>query len=122
MRIVPVLDLKGGLVVHACCGLVARRVRAAAQSTRRGVRALRTLRGAARGAWTRTIYVADLDALTGAPVDVATLSSLASVAEPVDAGAVAVEAALAGGAARDVAIRVCSGWDAGRSVPRRRRR
>ena len=45
---------------------------------------------------TTTLYVADLDALAGEPVDEATLMALASVAEPwVDAGATTPERAAA---------------------------
>ena len=55
---------------------------------------------------TSRLYVADLDALAGEPADEATLSGLASVAEPwVDAGATTPERAAAlerAGAARNV--------------------
>ena len=45
---------------------------------------------------TRTLYVADLDALAGKPADEATLSALGAVAEPwVDAGATTPERAAA---------------------------
>ena len=54
----------------------------------------------------RTLYVADLDALAGEPVDEAALAALAAVAEPwVDAGATTAEAAAAlhrAGVARNV--------------------
>jgi len=105
MRIVPVIDLKDGVVVHA----------------RRGQRAdyapLRSplVEGcepvAVAGALcdlchTRTLYVADLDALAGRPVGEATLAALAAITEPwVDAGAVTPEGATAlarAGAARNV--------------------
>lgn len=105
MQIVPVLDLKGGIVVHA----------------RRGERAdyaplrSRLVEGCdpvavacALCALCRTsrLYVADLDALAGRPVDEAALEALASVAEPwVDAGATTLERAAAlhrAGATRNV--------------------
>jgi phosphoribosylformimino-5-aminoimidazole carboxamide ribotide isomerase len=55
---------------------------------------------------TTTLYVADLDAIAGAPVDTATLAALSTVAEPwVDAGAVSADGADAlarAGVARNV--------------------
>jgi HisA/HisF family protein len=105
LRIVPVIDLKGGIVVHA----------------RRGQRAdyaplssplvtgcepmpvARALCAACRGS---RLYVADLDAIGGEPADEATLTGLASVAEIwVDAGATTSDATAAlsrAGAARNV--------------------
>jgi HisA/HisF family protein len=93
MRIVPVIDLKGGIVVHARRGqredyaplrsplvdgcdpeVVARALCAAAQSS--------------------VLYVADLDAIAGAPADVQTLAALSAGAELwVDAGAITPERA-----------------------------
>lgn len=105
MRIVPVLDIKGGIVVHA------RRGRRDAYAPLRSplvdgcepVAVARALCGVCR---TRTFYVADLDAISGRPVDAATLAALASVGETwVDAGATTCDraAALTGaGAARNV--------------------
>jgi phosphoribosylformimino-5-aminoimidazole carboxamide ribotide isomerase len=105
MRIVPVLDLKGGVVVHAlrgdragyaplCSPLVDGSEPAAVAA------ALCAHTGSGR------LYVADLDAIAGAPADVETLRRLAAVAELwVDAGATtaARAAALAGvGVARNV--------------------
>jgi phosphoribosylformimino-5-aminoimidazole carboxamide ribotide isomerase len=105
MRIVPVLDLQGGIVVHA------RRGQRAAYAPLRSplvdghepVAVARALCAACR---TRRLYVADLDALAGQPPDEAVLAALASVAQPwVDAGATtrARAAAVArAGAARNV--------------------
>jgi phosphoribosylformimino-5-aminoimidazole carboxamide ribotide isomerase len=105
MRIVPVLDLKGGVVVHARRG---QRddyapLRSPLVDGDEPAAVARALCAVCR---TSSLYVADLDALAGAPVDVAALASLAAVAEPwVDAGATTSEraAALAGaGVARNV--------------------
>lgn len=105
MRIVPVLDLQGGIVVHA------RRGRRAAYAPLRSplvdghepVAVARALCAACR---TRHLYVADLDALAGQPPDEAVLAALASVARPwVDAGATTPTRAAAlarAGAARNV--------------------
>jgi phosphoribosylformimino-5-aminoimidazole carboxamide ribotide isomerase len=105
MEIVPVIDLKGGIVVHA------RRGRRADYAPLRSplvdgcdpVAVARALGAVCR---TRRLYVADLDALGGAPVAETTLAALAAVAEPwVDAGAAAAEQAAAlqrAGVARNV--------------------
>jgi HisA/HisF family protein len=105
VRIVPVLDLKGGVVVHArrgqradyaplCSPLVEGCEPAAVASALCAI------------CRTRALYVADLDALGGRPVDEATLAALATVAEPwVDAAAVTPERAAAltrAGVARNV--------------------
>jgi phosphoribosylformimino-5-aminoimidazole carboxamide ribotide isomerase len=105
MRIVPVIDIKGGVVVHARRGQ--RDAYAPLQSplaqSSEPVAVARALTALCR---TRTLYVADLDALAGHPVDETTLAGLASVAEPwVDAGATTPERAAAvhrAGAARNV--------------------
>lgn len=105
MQIVPVLDLKGGIVVHARRGQ--RDNYAPLQSPLvdgcEPVAVARALTAACR---TRTLYVADLDALAGAPVNEAALTALAAVAEPwVDAGATTPEQAAAlhrAGVARNV--------------------
>ena len=105
MRIVPVLDLKGGVVVHARRGQRAEYapLRSPLVEGCEPVAVAEALCAVCR---TSTLYVADLDALAGEPADVATLSALATVADPwVDAGATTRERAaeLAGaGVARNV--------------------
>src|ERR1700745_1641148 len=87
MRIVPVLDLKGGVVVHARRGQRAdyAPLRSPLVEGSEPVAVARALCAVCRP---RTLYVADLDALTGGPVAEAALNSLCAVAEPwVDAGA-----------------------------------
>jgi HisA/HisF family protein len=105
MRIVPVLDLKGGIVVHARRG---RRdeyapLRSPLLEGCEPVAAARTLCALCR---TSVVYVADLDAIAGAPVDEVALAALSTVATPwVDAGATTAEAAAAlhrAGVARNV--------------------
>jgi phosphoribosylformimino-5-aminoimidazole carboxamide ribotide isomerase len=105
MQIVPVLDLKGGIVVHA------RRGQRAAYAPLRsplvsGCAPSAVARALCALCRTSNLYVADLDALGGHPVDVATLTALAAVAEPwVDAGATTPERAAAlarAGVARNV--------------------
>src|SRR6201995_320460 len=105
MRIVPVLDLKGGIVVHA------RRGQRAEYAPLRsplvtGYEPVAVARALCELCTTRAVYVADLDAIAGAPVDVSTLAQLAAVAEPwVDAGAVSPDAIAAlarAGVARNV--------------------
>ncbi len=105
MKIVPVLDLKGRIVVHA------RRGRRDEYEPLRsplvdGCEPVAVARALCAACGTRRLYVADLDALAGGPVDEATLAALASVGEPwVDAGATTPERAAAlerAGAARNV--------------------
>jgi phosphoribosylformimino-5-aminoimidazole carboxamide ribotide isomerase len=105
MRIIPVLDLKGGIVVHA------RRGRRADYAPLRsplveGCEPVAVARALCARCRTTSLYVADLDALAGASVDEATLAALASVSEPwVDAGATTPERASAlrrAGVARNV--------------------
>jgi phosphoribosylformimino-5-aminoimidazole carboxamide ribotide isomerase len=105
MRIVPVVDLKGGVVVHA------RRGQRADYAPLRsplvdGCEPVAVARALCATAKTSTLYVADLDALAGAPVDVETLAALSDVAELwVDAGATTPDKAAAlsdAGAARNV--------------------
>jgi HisA/HisF family protein len=93
MRIVPVLDLKGGIVVHARRGQ--RDAYAPLHSPLvEGCEPVVVARAVCAACRTSTLYVADLDALAGAPIDVATLTGLAAVAEPwVDAGATTPERA-----------------------------
>lgn len=105
MRIVPVLDLKGGVVVHARRGErdAYAPLRSPLVDGSEPVAVARALCAVCR---TSTLYVADLDALAGEPADVATLSALAAVADPwVDAGATTRERAAelaAAGVARNV--------------------
>jgi HisA/HisF family protein len=105
MRIVPVLDLKGGIVVHARRGQ--RAIYAPLRSPLvDGCEPVDVARALCALCRTRTLYVADLDALAGNAADAATLAALAEVAEPwVDAGATTAERAAAlarAGAARNV--------------------
>ncbi len=95
MRIVPVLDLKGGVVVHARRGQ--RADYAALQSPLvEGSEPVAVARALCAVCGSRTLYVADLDALAGEPADEATLSALGAVAEPwVDAGATTPDRAAA---------------------------
>jgi HisA/HisF family protein len=115
MRIVPVLDLKGGVVVHARRGQrdTYAPLRSPLVDGCEPVAVARALCAACR---TSTLYVADLDALGGEPMDVATLSALAKVADPwVDAGATTPEgeASLArAGVARNIVGTESLGADA----------
>ena len=124
MRIVPVLDLKRGTVVHARRGdragyapLCSPLVDGSDPVT--VARALCAHTGSDR------LYVADLDAIAGAPADVETLRRLAAVAELwVDAGATtAARAAALGsaGAARRSRRLRAAVQSAGRRVRARRR-
>jgi phosphoribosylformimino-5-aminoimidazole carboxamide ribotide isomerase len=93
MRIVPVLDLKGGIVVHARRGQ-----RAQYQPLRSplvdGCNPLTVARAVCAAAHTSTLYVADLDALTGGEIGVVTLAALSALAELwVDAAATTAERA-----------------------------
>ena len=95
MKVVPVLDLKGGVVVHARRGK--RDEYAPLESPLvegcDPVDVARALTGLCR---TTNLYIADLDAIAGRPVDEGTLAALAQVAEPwVDAGATTTGAAAA---------------------------
>lgn len=105
MRIVPVLDIKGGNVVHARRGRRAE-YRPLSSPLVDGCAPVAVARALCARCRTRALYVADLDALAGHPVDEATLADLASVAEPwVDAGATTPERAAAlarAGVARNV--------------------
>jgi phosphoribosylformimino-5-aminoimidazole carboxamide ribotide isomerase len=78
MRIIPVLDLKGGLVVRACAGrrqdyqpIVSRLT-----PSSRPVEVARAFRDRFRLA---ELYVADLDAIAGAPADSSTYVALRSL-------------------------------------------
>jgi phosphoribosylformimino-5-aminoimidazole carboxamide ribotide isomerase len=105
MQIVPVIDLKGGVVVHARRGQ--RAEYAPLQSPLvDGSEPVAVALALCALCRTRTLYVADLDALAGRPVDETTLNALSAIAEPwVDAGATTPERAAAvhrSGVARNV--------------------
>jgi HisA/HisF family protein len=122
MQIVPVLDLKGGIVVHARRGQRAEYapLRSPLVDGSEPVAVARALCAVCR---TSSLYVADLDALAGEPADVATLAALAAVADPwVDAGATTPERAAqlaAAGVARNVVGTESLGPDAAAEVPDR---
>jgi phosphoribosylformimino-5-aminoimidazole carboxamide ribotide isomerase len=105
MRVIPVIDLKAGVVVHARRGQRAQYapLRSPLVQTSDPAEVAHTLCKLCR---TKTIYVADLDAIAGAPPDLQTLSALAAQTEPwVDAGATTPDRAAAlaqAGAARNV--------------------
>ena len=105
VRIVPVLDLKGGVVVHARHG-DRTGYRPLCSPLVDGCEPVAVARALCAHARSGRLYVADLDALRGAPIDVATIASLSEVAELwVDAGATSAEQAMAlggAGAARNV--------------------
>ncbi|MBV8733690.1 MAG: hypothetical protein JO120_02800 [Solirubrobacterales bacterium] len=105
MKIVPVLDIKGGIVVHARGGQRAEYAPLRSPLVE-GCEPVAVARALCAVCLTRDLYVADLDALRGEPVDEPMLAALARVAEPwVDAGATTPErmAALArAGVARNV--------------------
>jgi phosphoribosylformimino-5-aminoimidazole carboxamide ribotide isomerase len=105
MRIVPVLDLKGGVIVHARRGQRADYAPLSSPLVE-GCEPVAVARALCAVCRTRTLYVADLDALAGGPANEAVLTALASVAEPwVDAGATTPERAGAlrrAGVARNV--------------------
>lgn len=105
MQIVPVLDLKGGVVVHARRGQ--RDSYAPLTSPLLdGCEPVAVARALCTLCRTRTVYVADLDALAGAPIDQTVLAALAAVTDPwVDAGATTPDEAAAlrrAGVARNV--------------------
>jgi phosphoribosylformimino-5-aminoimidazole carboxamide ribotide isomerase len=105
MQVIPVLDLKAGVVVHARRGQ--RAEYAPLQSPLvAGCEPVTVARALCAVCHARTLYVADLDAIAGQPTDEASLTKLASVAEPwVDAGATTPDRAavlLRAGAARNV--------------------
>jgi phosphoribosylformimino-5-aminoimidazole carboxamide ribotide isomerase len=105
MRIVPVVDLKGGVVVHARRG---RRGKYAPLLSPLvdGCEPVAVARALCAAAGASQLYVADLDAIGGAPADVATIALLSAVAELwVDAAATSRERAdalLAARASRNV--------------------
>jgi phosphoribosylformimino-5-aminoimidazole carboxamide ribotide isomerase len=105
MRIVPVLDLQGGVVVHARRGDRAGYAPLCSPLVE-GSEPVVVAAALCAHAGSERLYVADLDAITGAPADVETLRRLAGVAELwVDAGATTAAQAAAldsAGAARNV--------------------
>jgi phosphoribosylformimino-5-aminoimidazole carboxamide ribotide isomerase len=105
MRIVPVLDLKGGIVVHARRGQRAEYAPLSSPLVE-GCAPVPVARALCAACHSDRLYVADLDALGGDPAGETTLAGLASVAETwVDAGATTPERAAAlqrAGAARNV--------------------
>ena len=122
MKVIPVLDLKGGVVVHA------RRGKRDEYSPLKSplvegsdpVAMAQALCAVCR---TKTLYVADLDAIAGHPIDQATLGELAAVADPwVDAGATKPDQAatlLDAGVARNVVgtESIAAGWLVASSPP-----
>src|SRR5580693_6103700 len=87
MRIVPVLDLKGGVVVHALRGDRAGYAPLCSPLVK-GSEPVAVAVALCAHTGSERLYVADLDAIAGAPADVETLRRLAAVAELwVDAGA-----------------------------------
>ena len=93
MRIVPVIDIKGGIVVHARRGQRSEYAPLNSPLVEgcEPVAVARVLCGVCR---TKTLYVADLDAIAGEPADESTLRALCAIAEPwVDAGATTTERA-----------------------------
>jgi HisA/HisF family protein len=105
MRIVPVLDLKRGVVVHARRGDRAGYAPLSSPLVD-GSEPVAVAAALCARAGSERLYVADLDAIAGAPADVQTLRRLAAVAELwVDAGATSAERAVAlreAGAARNI--------------------
>jgi HisA/HisF family protein len=105
MRIVPVLDLKGGVVVHALRGDRARYAPLCSPLVD-GSEPVVVAQALCAHTGSERLYVADLGAIAGAPADVETLQRLAAVAELwVDAGATTVAQAAAldsAGVARNV--------------------
>jgi HisA/HisF family protein len=87
MRVVPVIDIKSGIVVHARRGNRAQYAPLDSPLVD-GCEPVAVARALCSVCRTRSLYVADLDALAGVPVNEAVLAALTSVAEPwVDAGA-----------------------------------
>ena len=95
MRIIPVIDIKGAVVVHARRGQRDDYAPLASPLVD-GCEPVAVARALCRLCRTTTLYVADLDALAGGPVNEAILTALSAVAEPwVDAGATTPERAAA---------------------------
>jgi HisA/HisF family protein len=91
MRIVPVLDLKDGIVVHARRGQRSE-YEPLSSPLIDGCAPVPVARALCAAGESKRLYVADLDALAGKPIDLATLAALSAVAELwVDAGAITYE-------------------------------
>lgn len=105
MKVIPVLDLKGGVVVHARRGK-RDEYEPLESPLVQGSDPVAVAQALCAVCRTKTLYVADLDAIAGHPIDQATLGELAAVADPwVDAGATKPEQAatlLDAGVARNV--------------------
>jgi phosphoribosylformimino-5-aminoimidazole carboxamide ribotide isomerase len=105
MRVIPVIDLKGGVAVHAVRG-ERERYRPLRSRIADGSDPLLVTRAVRERLGLDELYVADLDAIAGGPGNAAVVAALAREARVmVDAGAAepaAVEALLAAGVARVV--------------------
>ena len=105
MRIVPVLDIKGGVVVHARRGDRAGYAPLSSPLVD-GSEPVAVAKALCAQTGSTRLYVADLDAIAGAPADLETLERIAAVAELwVDAGATTAAQAAAldsAGVARNV--------------------
>jgi HisA/HisF family protein len=122
MKVIPVLDLKGGVVVHARRGR--RDEYAPLQSPLvDGCNPVDVAQALTALCRTTNLYVADLDAIAGHPADEQTLAALAKVTNPwTDAGATTPQqtAALArAGVARNVigTESIAAGWQLASSQP-----
>ena len=95
MQVIPVLDLRAGIVVHARRGQHSEYA-PLRSSLVQGCEPVAVARALCAICRTRTVYVADLDAVRGNPVNEAALAGLASVAATwVDAGATTPQRAAA---------------------------
>jgi phosphoribosylformimino-5-aminoimidazole carboxamide ribotide isomerase len=95
MQVIPVLDLRAGIVVRARRGQHSE-YEPLRSSLVQGCEPVAVARALCAICRTRTVYVADLDAVRGNPVDEAALAGLASVAATwVDAGATTPQRAAA---------------------------
>src|SRR3954463_10691789 len=95
MQVIPVLDLRAGIVVQARRGQHSEYA-PLRSSLVQGCEPVAVARALCAICRTRTVYVADLDAARGNPVNEAALAGLVSVAAPwVDAGATTPQRAAA---------------------------
>ena len=95
MQVIPVLDLRAGIVAQARRGQHSEYA-PLRSSLVQGCEPVAVARALCAICRTRTVYVADLDAVRGKPVDEAALAGLASVAATwVDAGATTPQRAAA---------------------------